>query len=340
LVLIGGEITTDTYIDFKKVAQEVLVDLGYTNGDYGIDAHSCAIINSINEQSPDISQGVTEGKGLHKEQGAGDQGIMFGYANTDTPELMPAPIQFSHNMMKQASKARRDKTIPYLRPDGKGQVSVEYKDGKPSRIHTVVLSHQHDPEIQGKVISIEQIQKDFLEKIIKPALPTELLDDNTIFHINPTGRFVVGGPTGDAGLTGRKIIVDTYGGRAAHGGGAFSGKDPSKVDRSGAYMARYIAKNLVATGLMSEVEVQLSYAIGVAAPTSIYINTFESCDIPEDKLEQVVRQAFPLTPGGIIDHLKLKRPIYRQTASFGHFGRENLPWEQRNKVEELKSLLS
>jgi S-adenosylmethionine synthetase len=272
LVLIGGEITTETYIDFKKVAQEVLVDLGYTKGEYGIDAHSCAIMNSINEQSPDISQGVTQGKGLHKEQGAGDQGIMFGYANTDTAELMPAPIQFSHNIMKQASQARRTNAIPYLRPDGKGQVSVEYKDGKPSRIHTVVLSHQHDPDWDGKPVTLEQLQADFLEKIINPALPADLLDDKTIYHINPTGRFVVGGPTGDAGLTGRKIIVDTYGGRAAHGGGAFSGKDPSKVDRSGAYMARYIAKNLVATGLMEEVEVQLSYAIGVA---ETYFNLYQ-----------------------------------------------------------------
>ncbi|WP_028974033.1 methionine adenosyltransferase [Spirochaeta cellobiosiphila] len=339
MVLVGGEITTKGYIDIREVTKKVLSDIGYNKSDYGLDYNSCAIISSINEQSPDISQGVTEGVGLHKEMGAGDQGMMFGYACKDTPELMPAPVQFSHRIMQKAAEVRKNGTIPYLRPDGKCQVTVEYKNGVPNHIDTVVLSHQHHDVMGGDKITLELLRKDLIEKVIKDVLPSELFSDKTIFHINPTGRFVIGGPQGDAGLTGRKIIVDTYGGKAAHGGGAFSGKDPSKVDRSAAYMARYVAKNIVAAGIADQCEVELAYAIGVAEPVSVYVNTYGTSDIAEDKIEEGIRKVFDLTPRGIITTLDLLKPIYLPTASYGHFGRDIFSWEATDKVSELQKVL-
>ncbi len=335
LVLVGGEITTTSYIDIIQTAREVLKDIGYTEPEDGIDNISCSVISVIKPQSQDISQGVTAGEGLHREQGAGDQGLMFGYACRQTEELMPAPIQFSHSIMKKAADVRKDGTLNFLRPDGKCQVTVRYKDGKPAHIDTVVLSHQHRPDIDHKTLS-----EALIETVIKPALPRELLSGKTVYHINPTGRFVIGGPLGDAGLTGRKIIVDTYGGYSRHGGGAFSGKDPSKVDRSAAYMARYMAKNIVASGAADEAEVQLAYAIGIAEPVSLYINTFGTGRIDENRLENVLREVFDLTPAGIIESLNLKRPIYRPTAAYGHFGRPEFPWEKTDKADQIKAALS
>jgi S-adenosylmethionine synthetase len=311
LVLVGGEITTRGYMDVQKIARGVLKSIGYDDPCYGIDYESCAVISTIHGQSPDISQGVTEGSGLHKEQGAGDQGMMFGYATNETPQLMPAPIYFAHQIMIVATEIRKKGILPFLRPDGKCQVTVEYKDDKPHRITTVVLSHQHSEDV-----SYEDLREAYIEQIIKKALPKELLTGNVTYHINPTGRFVIGGPHGDTGLTGRKIIVDTYGGMARHGGGAFSGKDPSKVDRSAAYMARYVAKNVVATGICEKCEVQLAYAIGIAEPVS------------------------DLKPAGIIRTLDLKKPIYQATASNGHFGRDGFSWEKTDKVTALKSKLA
>lgn len=340
LVLVGGEMSTAGYIDIIKVVRDTLKEIGYDDPDYGIDHQSCSVINVINEQSPDISQGVTAGKGLHKEQGAGDQGMMFGFACRETEELMPAPLQFSHRIMQKAAEVRKKKVIPFLRPDGKCQVTVEYKGGQPVRIPTVVLSHQHADQWEGSPLSHDTIAEALIEEVIKKSLPSHLIDGKTVFHVNPTGRFVVGGPMGDAGLTGRKIIVDTYGGRGSHGGGAFSGKDPSKVDRSAAYMARYIAKNLVAADLCDLCEVELAYAIGVAEPVSVYINTYGTASVAEEKLEAAVREVFTLTPSGIIDTLDLLRPIYRQTAAYGHFGRPEFPWEELNKVDALKGALS
>jgi len=339
LVMVGGEITVDGYIDIRKTVKGVLENIGYNKAEYGLDHESCAILSSINEQSPDISQGVTAGEGLHKEMGAGDQGMMFGYACKDTPELMPAPIQYSHRIMQKAAEVRKNGTIPYLRPDGKCQVTVEYKEGKPYHIDTVVLSHQHDENFKGQKLTNDVIRKDLIEKVIKAVLPEELFTEKTIFHINPTGRFVIGGPQGDAGLTGRKIIVDTYGGKAAHGGGAFSGKDPSKVDRSAAYMARYVAKNLVAAGVAEECEVELAYAIGVAEPVSVFVNTYGTGKVEESQIEEAVRKVFDLTPQGIISTLDLQRPIYRPTAAYGHFGREGFSWEATDKVDEIQALL-
>jgi S-adenosylmethionine synthetase len=332
LVLVGGEITTRGYMDIQKIARGVLKSIGYDNPAYGIDFESCSVISTIHGQSPDISMGVTEGSGLHKEQGAGDQGMMFGYATNETPQLMPAPIYYAHQIMIKATEIRKNGTLPFLRPDGKCQVTVEYKDGKPYRIPTVVLSHQHSEEV-----SYEDLRESFIESIIKKAIPKELLSGNVTYHINPTGRFVIGGPHGDTGLTGRKIIVDTYGGAARHGGGAFSGKDPSKVDRSAAYMARYIAKNIVASGVCEKCEVQLAYAIGIADPVSVYVTTFGTGKISDEKIENAVKEVFDLKPAGIIKTLDLKKPIYQATASNGHFGRDGFSWEKTNKVEAIKA---
>ena len=334
LVIVGGEITTGGYIDIQRVARGVLKSIGYDNPAYGIDYESCSVISTIREQSGDISQGITEGEGLHKEQGAGDQGMMFGFACKDTPELMPAPIHYAHKIMMKAAEVRKHGDLPFLRPDGKCQVTVKYKDGKPYKIHTVVLSHQHDEDIKPK-----QLEEALIETVIKRVLPEEMLTDKVIYHINPTGRFVIGGPMGDTGLTGRKIIVDTYGGMACHGGGAFSGKDPSKVDRSANYAARYIAKNIVAAGMADKCEVQLAYAIGVAEPVSLYINTFDTGKVPEEKLEEAVTKIFDLTPAGIIKTLDLIRPIYRNTCNYGHFGRDEFSWEKTDRVDALLKIL-
>lgn len=334
LIVVGGEITTDTYIDIIKTVRSALQDIGYDDPAYGIDYQSCSVISVLNPQSADISQGVTEGEGLHKEQGAGDQGMMFGYACKETPELMPAPIQYSHHIMQKAAEVRKNKVLDFLRPDGKCQVTVDYRDGKPASIKTVVLSHQHNDGVSN-----DTIREGLIEEVVKKSLPEEMLTSDTIYHINPTGRFVLGGPEADAGLTGRKIIVDTYGGAAAHGGGAFSGKDPSKVDRSAAYMARYIAKNIVAADLADKCEVELAYAIGVAEPVSIYINTYETGKVDDAVLEKVVAEVFSLTPKGIITSLDLKRPIYRDTAAYGHFGRDIFPWEKLDMIDALKKSL-
>lgn len=335
LVLVGGEITTEGYIDIIQTAREVLDDIGYNDADDGIDSKSCSVISVLKPQSPDISQGVSSGEGLHKEQGAGDQGMMFGYACRQTDELMPAPVQFSHSIMRKATEARKSGKIGFLRPDGKCQVTVRFEAGVPKAIETVVLSHQHLNRV-----SHSQVEEALIEEVIRPSLPDHLLTKDTVFHINPTGRFVIGGPQGDAGLTGRKIIVDTYGGYARHGGGAFSGKDPSKVDRSAAYMARYIAKNLVAAGILDEVEVQLAYAIGVAEPVSIYVDTFNSSTVDAAKIEKILPDVFDLTPSGIISSLDLKRPIYYPTAAYGHFGRPEFPWEKTDKLDAIKKALA
>ena len=331
LVMVGGEITTTGYIDLPVVVRGVLKGIGYTDPSYGIDYESCSVISTIQRQSPDIAQGVN-GTGLHHEMGAGDQGMMFGYACTETPSLMPAPISLAHRIMEVAAKARKEGTLAFLRPDGKCQVSVQYIDGKPSHVATVVLSHQHSEEI-----SYKELKEALIESVIRKAIPAELLDGRTVYHINPTGRFVIGGPHGDTGLTGRKIIVDTYGGMARHGGGAFSGKDPTKVDRSASYMARYIAKNIVAAGLCERCEVQVAYAIGIAEPVSLYVSTFETGKVPDERIEKAVSEVFDLTPQGIIRTLDLLRPIYRETSNYGHFGREGFTWEKTDKVEAIKA---
>jgi len=333
LVVIAGEVTTAARVDVAPLVRSVVQDIGYTDSDMGFDAGTCGVMVALGQQSPDISQGVSVGEGLHKEQGAGDQGMMFGYACDETPELMPAPIRFAHRLMEVQREKFESGEIGYLRPDAKSQVSVEYDGDRPLRIPTVVLSTQHDPDV-----SYEQLRKDVIDEILRPALPGDLLDDDTIFHVNPTGRFVVGGPLGDAGLTGRKIIVDTYGGMGRHGGGCFSGKDPSKVDRSAAYAARWVAKNLVAAGLARRCEVQLAYAIGVAEPVSIRVESFGTGAHDEAALDRLIRKHFDLTPSGIIESLDLLRPIYRSTSYHGHFGRENagLPWEETGKAEALR----
>lgn len=334
-VLVGGEINTKstTVIDAEKIARKIACAVGYTDEEFGLNGNTMTVMNKIHRQSPDINQGVV-GKGLKEyegQQGAGDQGMMFGFACNETPELMPAPIMYAHKILQNASVLRKNKTIPWLRPDAKSQITIEYEGHKPLRIDTVVVSHQHAPDVTNDVI-----KDTIIERIVKPVLePTGLLDKNTKFFINPTGRFVTGGPEGDAGLTGRKIIVDTYGGMGRHGGGAFSGKDPSKVDRSAAYMARYIAKNIVAAHLADRAEVELAYAIGVPFPVSIMIDTFGTGTIPAGTLQNAVKAVFDCTPSGIIRTLDLKRPIYEETASYGHFGRENFPWEQTDKVQEL-----
>ncbi|MCR5831896.1 MAG: methionine adenosyltransferase [Lachnospiraceae bacterium] len=343
-VLITGEITTNAYVDMQKVVRDTVKEIGYTKSEYGFDGNTCAVFVAIDEQSADIAMGVDKAleakKGDLKDDldtGAGDQGMMFGYATNETDEYMPYPISLAHKLALQLTKVRKDGTLKYLRPDGKSQVSVEYdENGKPIRLEAVVLSTQHDDDVTQ-----EQIHEDIKKYVFDPVLPKELIDDNTKFFINPTGRFVIGGPHGDAGLTGRKIIVDTYGGYARHGGGAFSGKDCTKVDRSAAYAARYVAKNIVAAGLADKCEIQLSYAIGVAQPTSIMVDTFGTGKISDDKLVSVVRENFDLRPAGIIKMLDLRRPIYKQTAAYGHFGRNdlNLPWEALDKVDALKKYL-
>ena len=334
LIVVAGEVTTNARIEIPSLVREVVRDIGYVDSSMGFDADTCAVMVALGKQSPDISQGVSEGEGLHKEQGAGDQGMMFGFACDETAELMPAPIRLSHRLIERHRQLLESRELPYLRPDAKSQVTIEYEGDRPKRIQAVVLSTQHAPDV-----SYDQIRKDVIAKLIVPALPAELLDANTIHHVNPTGRFVVGGPMGDAGLTGRKIIVDTYGGMGRHGGGAFSGKDPSKVDRSAAYAARWVAKNLVAAGLARRCEVQLAYAIGVAEPVSIRVDAFGTGRLDEDGLVRVVRKHFDLTPKGIIDHLHLRRPIYRATSYHGHFGREDqgFPWERTDKAEALRA---
>jgi S-adenosylmethionine synthetase len=338
---VAGEITTKAIVDVPTVVRDTIKEIGYTDPDMGFDYDNCAVMVTLDKQSPDISQGVSEGTGLHKEQGAGDQGLMFGFACKETPALMPMPIQLAHAITIRLEKVRRNKKLPWLRPDGKSQVTVEYEacpeqnrgNSKPRRIHTVVVSTQHAP-----TISYRQLRKQIIEKVILPVLPKRLVDKNTIFHVNPTGRFVVGGPKGDCGLTGRKIIVDTYGGRGSHGGGAFSGKDPTKVDRSASYMARYIAKNVVAAGLADACELQLSYAIGVAEPVSVLVDTEGTGKISERKLSQIIRKLFPLTPKAMIRHLKLARPIFAKTSYGGHFGRNlpNFTWEKTDMVTKLR----
>ncbi len=334
--LIAGEITTTAVVDYPTIARNTIREIGYDDSKKGFDFESCGIMVSLDKQSPDISQGVTEGEGLFKEQGAGDQGLMFGYATDETPEYMPAPIDFAHILTKKLAEYRKNGKLPWLRPDGKSQVTVEYMGDKPVRIDTVVISAQHNPEIEHKVL-----REALIEEIIKKHLPAGLVDPKTNFLINPTGRFVIGGPQGDCGLTGRKIIVDTYGGQGSHGGGAFSGKDPSKVDRSASYMARYIAKNLVAAKVAKKCEVQISYAIGYPDPVSVMINTFGTGTIPHDRISEAVREVFPLKPAAIIKELNLLRPIYKKTAAYGHFGRmdPDFTWEKTDKVDALKKIL-
>jgi len=343
LVLVAGEITTSTYVDIPKIVRETIQGIGYTRAKYGFDAETCAVLTSIDEQSADIAMGVDQALEAREGQmsdaeieaiGAGDQGLMFGFACNETKELMPLPISLAHKLSRRLTEVRKEEILPYLRPDGKTQVTVEYDENdQPVRIDTIVISTQHHPEI-----SLEQIQRNVKEHVIKPVVPANLIDENTKYFINPTGRFVIGGPQGDAGLTGRKIIVDTYGGYARHGGGAFSGKDATKVDRSGAYAARYVAKNIVASGLADKCEVQLAYAIGVAQPVSIAVDTFDTGKVSEEKLVELVRNNFDLRPAGIIKMLDLRRPIYKQTAAYGHFGRNDLdlPWEQVDKADALK----
>jgi S-adenosylmethionine synthetase len=336
-VLVGGEITTATYVDIQNLVRDIVREIGYTNPDYGLDCHSMAVLDMIHSQSPDISQGVS-GTGLkiyEGQQGAGDQGMMFGYACDETEELMPLPITLAHKLLLHATKLRKEKTIAWLRPDSKSQVTVEYDGYKPIRIDAVVIAHQHGPDVTHK-----EIEDTVIEQIVKPVLePTGLLDKNTKYYINPTGRFVVGGPFGDTGLTGRKIIVDTYGGMGRHGGGAFSGKDPTKVDRSAAYAARYVAKNVVAAKLAERCEIQLAYAIGVPFPVSVMVETFGTAKADEQSIEEAIKKTFDLTPAGIIKTLDLRRPLYQKTASYGHFGRSEFPWEKTDKVEALKKAI-
>ena len=346
MVLVMGEITTKGYVDIQKIVRDTVREIGYDRGKYGFDADNCAVITAIDEQSADIAMGVN--KALEAKEhlmsedeieaiGAGDQGMMFGYATNETPEYMPYPIALAHKLVRQLTKVRKDGTLPYLRPDGKSQVTVEYdENGKPSRLDAVVLSTQHSEEV-----SQEQIHEDIRKYVFEPVIPADMVDENTKFFINPTGRFVIGGPHGDSGLTGRKIIVDTYGGMARHGGGAFSGKDCTKVDRSAAYAARYVAKNIVAAGLADKCEIQLSYAIGVAQPTSVNVDTFGTGKLPDSRLVEIIRENFDLRPAGIIRMLDLRRPIYKQTAAYGHFGRTDLDlsWEKTDKAKELKKYL-
>jgi len=327
LAMVAGEITTKGYVEIPDIVRQTIKEIGYTRAKYGFDSETCAVITSVHSQSPDIAMGVDTG-------GAGDQGLMFGYACDETPELMPMTIMLAHKLTRRLSEVRKKEILPYLRPDGKSQVTIEYKDGKPYRLHTIVVSSQHSPDV-----TLKQLRREIIEKVIIPVLPKKLLDEKTIiYHINPTGRFVTGGPMGDTGLTGRKIIVDTYGGVGSHGGGCFSGKDPTKVDRSASYMARYIAKNIVAAGIASEIEVQLAYAIGVPEPVSIHVDDFGTGNIHHDKLVKIIRKNFDMTPKGIVKTLNLRRPIYKKTAAYGHFGRTEpeFTWEKTDKAAKLK----
>ena len=335
MAVVAGEITSDTNVPYADVVRRTIREIGYTSSEMGFDADTCAVLIAIDRQSPDISQGVTEGEGLHKEQGAGDQGLMFGYACDETDELMPFPISMAHKLVERLAQIRKAGVLPFLRPDSKSQVTVQYRDGRPERIDSVVVSSQHAPDVTHAVLS-----EAIIEEVITKTIPSAYLDAKTRFHVNPTGRVVVGGPMGDCGLTGRKIIVDSYGGYGRHGGGAFSGKDPSKVDRSAAYMARYVAKNIVAAGLATRCEVQLAYAIGMAEPLSVLVDTFETGALPESKIAALVRDAFNFRPAAIIRTLDLKRPIYQRTAAYGHFGRVPeqgfFPWERTDRAEELR----
>lgn len=337
MAFVSGEITTSAVVDVTDIARRTIKRIGYSSDDMGFDYNTCAIISAIGKQSPDISMGVTEGQGLHKEQGAGDQGLMFGYACDETPEFMPASIAFSHRLTRRLSETRKEGVLGFLRPDGKSQVTIQYENGVPKRVDAIVVSTQHSPEV-----SHEELKTAVIEEVIQKVIPANMIDGKTKFYVNPTGRFVVGGPMGDCGLTGRKIIVDTYGGHGAHGGGAFSGKDPSKVDRSASYMGRYIAKNLVAAGLMKRCLVQIAYAIGVAEPVSVMIEDFETGTLPQEKLTSAVREVFGLKPAEIIKTLDLLRPIYEETAAYGHFGRtsaKGFTWEKLDRVNDLKAVL-
>jgi len=337
LVCLAGEITTTAMVDYPSIVRQVVKEIGYTSSEMGFDATTCAVMVALGKQSPDIAMGVDADSARNKDIGAGDQGLMFGYACNETPELMPLPIALSHRIINRITELRQDGTIPWLRPDSKSQVTIEYEGATPARVHTVVVSTQHAPDV-----TLKTIQETIKNQVIIPVLPAEMCDDQIIFHINPTGKFVVGGPHGDSGVTGRKIIVDTYGGRARHGGGAFSGKDPTKVDRSAAYMARYVAKNVVASGLAERCEIQLAYAIGVSEPVSIHVDTEGSGQIPDARIAELIRANFPLTPSGIIKHLDLRRPIYRKTASGGHFGRSEpeFTWEKTDKADALRKAAS
>ncbi len=331
--IIAGEITTSTWVDMPQIVRETIKEIGYNNSGMGFDWETCAVLTSIDKQSPDISQGVTAGEGLFEEQGAGDQGLMFGYACNETPVLMPMPIYYAHRITKHLAQARKSGALDFLRPDGKSQVTVEYENGTPRRVHTVVVAAQHIPQVK-----YDTLREGIIEEVISKAIPEEMLDDQTMYYINATGRFVIGGPMGDCGLTGRKIIVDTYGGQGSHGGGCFSGKDPSKVDRSGSYMARYAAKNIVAAGLADKCEVQIAYCIGVAEPVSLMIDTFGTGKLPPERLVEIVRDTFSFKPANMISHLKLLRPIFKKTACYGHFGRNDpdFTWEHTDKVDELR----
>ena len=334
MVLIAGEITTSAWVDMPQVVRNTIKEIGYNSSEMGFDFQSCAVLTSIDKQSPDIAMGVNEGSGLDLDQGAGDQGLMFGYACRETKVLMPMPITYAHRLMKRQAEVRKAGLLPWLRPDAKSQVTVEYGDDGPSRIEAIVLSTQHNPDV-----NYADLKEGVMEEIIKPIIPAHMVDSNTKYFINPTGRFVIGGPVGDCGVTGRKIIVDTYGGMGSHGGGAFSGKDPSKVDRSSSYMGRYVAKNIVASGLADEVEVQIAYAIGISKPVSINVHTFGTGKIEDKKIKQLINEHFDLRPKAIIQHLDLLRPIYKKTAAYGHFGRElpEFTWEKTDKAEELKA---